>query len=116
MKEQIREILDQVSRGYPVEMGLEKILHFIDKDRDPKKKTIYERKIEFGKGLEQYSEKYGRPLLQEFYLYWTEHGPKDKKMRYEKQTSFDTGRRLARWSKNNTRSTANKINEEAHVK
>ena len=36
-------------------------------------------------------------MLKDFFEYWTEHGPKDKKMRYEKQTSFDISRRLKTW-------------------
>jgi len=32
--------------------------------------------------------------VKEFISYWTEHGPNDKKMRFEKQTSFAIDRRL----------------------
>ena len=37
--------------------------------------------------------------LGEFISYWTEHGPNDKKMRFEKEKSFDPIRRLATWKK-----------------
>ena len=40
-------------------------------------------------------------MLNDFYLYWTEHGDKDKKMRFEKEKSFGLSQRLATWNKNN---------------
>ncbi len=39
--------------------------------------------------------------LKNFCDYWAERGPKDKKMRFEKQTSFDINLRLHRWARNN---------------
>jgi len=39
-------------------------------------------------------------MIRDFYDYWTEHGEKDKKMRYEKETSFNLDARLNRWNKN----------------
>jgi len=43
--------------------------------------------------------KYPSAMLNEFAEYWTEAGPRDKKMRFEKQTSFDINRRLKTWNK-----------------
>ena len=39
-------------------------------------------------------------MIEEFSEYWLEHSPNDKKMRYEKQVSFDVSRRLKTWFKN----------------
>jgi hypothetical protein len=39
-------------------------------------------------------------MLNDFYEYWSEHGEKDKKMRFEKQKSFSIKARLTRWEKN----------------
>lgn len=39
-------------------------------------------------------------LKNEFLDYWTEHGENDKKMRFEKQTSFSIPLRLEKWKKN----------------
>lgn len=36
-----------------------------------------------------------------FVEYWTEHGENDRKMRFEKQASFDIKRRLLTWKNNN---------------
>ena len=44
-----------------------------------------------------------------FIEYWTEHGENDRKMRFEKQTSFDIKRRLLTW-RNNSFKNNNKIN------
>lgn len=70
---------------------------------EPKKvkKTIDERKTEFSTSLSAHLNEYGKDMLNEFYSYWTEHGAKDKKMRFEKQTSFDIVRRLSTWKRNN---------------
>jgi len=57
--------------------------------------------------MEYHSSNYPKSMLVKFYEYWTERGPRDRKMRFEKQTSFDIGRRLARWKRNNTSSNEN---------
>jgi len=67
------------------------------------KKSIDERKAEFKKLLFPFLEKFGKTLLNEFYEYWIEHGPKDKKMRFEKEKSFAVSRRLSTWKKNNSK-------------
>ena len=75
-----------------------------DSDSDIYKENINKRKTEFKKLLAEQQEKYTKQMLIDFFEYWNEHGPKDKKMRYEKQTSFDISRRLKTWlnrSKNN---------------
>ncbi len=63
-------------------------------------KDINKRKQEFALKLNPFLDLYGKNMLNEFYSYWTEHGDKDKKMRYEKQTSFNLEARLSRWHKN----------------
>lgn len=75
----------------------------IDKQETSKqlnKKTIEHRKAEFKNSLHPFLKIYSKDLLNDFYSYWTEHGEKDKKMRFEKQTSFSIERRLATWKKN----------------
>ena len=61
--------------------------------------NIKDRKTSFAISLEPYLELYNREMLNNFYMYWTEHGEKDKKMRYEKEKSFDIKLRLLNWSK-----------------
>ena len=51
--------------------------------------NIKDRKTSFAISLEPYLELYNREMLNNFYMYWTEHGEKDKKMRFEKEKSFD---------------------------
>lgn len=63
-------------------------------------KTIEERKKTFGEKLKAYIPTYSMDMLKEFFDYWTEHGEKDKKMRFEKETSFDIKLRLERWHRN----------------
>ena len=79
-----------------------------DKDKD-KDKDIYkyinieERKLQFGKLLQPFKDKYSVSILKDFYEYWTEHGLRDKKMRFEKEKSFGVARRLSTWSKNQSK-------------
>ena len=42
-------------------------------------------------------------MCTEFYKYWTEHGEKDKKMRFEKEKSFGIKQRLDRWKSNKSK-------------
>lgn len=67
--------------------------------RTKSQKSIDERQQEFGLMIKDSGaiEKYGRDMCIKFYEYWTEHGPKDRKMRFEKQPSFDLNRRLNTW-------------------
>lgn len=49
----------------------------------------------------EYIEK--KEVNKEFFEYWTEHGLKDKLMRYEKQGSFSIERRLDTWHRNSVK-------------
>lgn len=61
---------------------------------------IKQRKTEFKKLLAKYQDIYVLDMMKDFFEYWTEHSPNDKKMRFEKQTSFDISRRLKTWLRN----------------
>ena len=61
------------------------------------KKNIIERKADFKKSFLPFLEIYESKLLNDFFQYWTEHGEKDKKMRFEKEKSFGISRRLSTW-------------------
>jgi hypothetical protein len=67
----------------------------------PKGKTLEDRKTDFYQELTEYTTKYPTKLLREFYDYWSEHKKQGKKMRFEMEKTWDTSRRLARWSRNN---------------
>ena len=63
-------------------------------------KVLEERKQKFAASLKPYLDNYGKKMLNEFYAYWTEHGPTDRKMRFEKEKAFGIERRLINWDKN----------------
>ena len=69
--------------------------------KEKNEKTIEIRKQDFADLLKPFLKTYGNDMLNDFYLYWTEHGVKDRFMRFEKQSVFDVSRRLLTWSKNN---------------
>lgn len=63
--------------------------------------NINDRKLKFAETLKPFLETYGKDMLNDFYGYWTEHGEKDKKMRFEKERTFGLERRLTTWNNNN---------------
>ena len=62
--------------------------------------TINERKNVFKEKLKPFLNTYSKDLLNDFYLYWTEHNPDGEKMRFEMEKVFDVKRRLKTWYKN----------------
>lgn len=62
-----------------------------------KKKSIEERKEEFREKLDGFRETYSQSMLDNFFNYWTEHGDKDIKMRFEKEKVFGLAQRLVTW-------------------
>jgi hypothetical protein len=68
-----------------------------------KGKDILKRKQDFRLSISHFIKanpnKYPKQLFVDFEEYWTEHGAKDKKMRFEKQKTFGLSRRLSSWSK-----------------
>lgn len=71
--------------------------------KSKEEKSKEERKEAFKERLTPYLEKYSKPMLREFFLYWTESGSNDRKLRFEKEKTFDEARRLATWKKNEKR-------------
>jgi len=69
--------------------------------------NLEERKIAFGKSLQEFEKIYPREILAEFYDYWRETKPNGTKMRWEFETTFNVGLRLKRWAKNNLNNKPN---------
>ena len=74
--------------------------HQTDTKRTPEQE-LKERKLTFGMLLKPFNGMYQRSMLAEFYNYWTEVKEGGRKMRFEKEKTFEIAKRLARWSKNN---------------
>ena len=62
-------------------------------------KSIEMRASDFKRELEAYA--FPDLMKQEFYDYWTEPNKSNTKMRFEQETTWHLGRRLARWASNN---------------
>lgn len=89
-----------------------------DKDKDKVKvkdkvsnNTLEDRETEFKNSLRPYIEKYGKEMLNKFFLYWTEKKPKGRKMRFEMEKVFDIERRLTTWNGRNNNFNNNKNSE-----
>ena len=70
-----------------------------EKEKEKVEHTIDSRKNDFAESLKPHLEKYGREMIREFFLYWTEPDQKNKKMKFEMQTTWSLDRRLNTWSK-----------------
>lgn len=68
-----------------------------------KQDILKRNKEEFMESIKPYSDKYDRDLLNDFFEYWTEPNKSGTHMRWELEKTWDIGRRLARWEKNNRR-------------
>lgn len=73
--------------------------HQTDTKRTPEQE-LKDRKLAFGMQLKPFGEIYPRPMLAEFYDYWTEVKEGGRKMRFEKEKTFEIAKRLARWKRN----------------
>lgn len=73
--------------------------HQTDTKRTPELE-LKDRKLAFGMQLKPFNETYPRPMLAEFYDYWTEVKEGGRKMRFEKEKTFEIAKRLVRWKKN----------------
>lgn len=70
-----------------------------------RKNDIKNREIQFAEKLKPFLDEYGKDMLNDFYLYWTEPNNTGKKMKFELQKTFDISRRLIRWSTNSFNQT-----------
>lgn len=64
------------------------------------KEDIDSRKLKFSHTLKPFLQNYGKTLLNEFYKYWTEPNVSNTKFRRELEKTWDVGRRLETWAKN----------------
>jgi hypothetical protein len=78
------------------------------KENESKVNKIEIRKEKFKEDLKPFLEIYGKDLLNDFFLYWTEMNKDGKKMRFEMQSVFDIKRRLITWHKNSTKNNFSK--------
>lgn len=62
--------------------------------------NIDDRKLKFADTLKPFLEKYGRDMVKDFYLYWTEPNKSGTKFKQELLKTWDVSRRLDTWSRN----------------
>lgn len=62
---------------------------------------LEERREKFKSEVFSFSDRYYESMLEDFFNYWSESTRDGKKMRCEKQDTWETSRRLATWDKKN---------------
>ena len=93
--EQTMVEIDLIINGKRKRMSLGKFKELLFKEEKPVIKTSISTII----NNDDYKERYGVDMVQEFIDYWTEMMPNGKKQRWQKQKAFDVNRRLITWAK-----------------
>jgi hypothetical protein len=84
----------------------------IDKQETINKETVVNRKLKFAESLQPFLIEYGKELLNEFYLYWTEETQtKNPKLKFELQRTWSLQRRLITWQKQDEKFNPKQQNE-----
>ena len=65
----------------------------------PPSPTLETRKNDFYQSVVPYAEQYDREMLNDFYQYWTELDKRGRRMRFEMEKTWETGKRLATWAR-----------------
>lgn len=72
------------------------------------KNTIEERKLKFANSCKVYVSTYGEKMVNDFIEYWTEPNKSKTKFKQETEKTWDTSRRLKKWSENEFKFNSNK--------
>ena len=65
--------------------------------------TPEERMNAFYESMVPYADQYDRDMLNDFYQYWTEMDRRRRRMRFEMQKTWETGKRLSLWARKSFR-------------
>ena len=100
------------SKGIPVIEKIADNVNDTDNVKDKVINNIEHRKNKFYESLSIFVSEYPREMIRDFYNYWSEHGTNDKKMRFEKQTTFGVKQRLTVWYNKNPNQYKNNLEPE----
>ena len=87
--------IELIINGKRKRMSLGKFKELLFKEEKP----VIRNNISTIINNDDYREKYGIEMIQEFIDYWTEMMPNGKKQRWQKEKAFDINRRLINWAK-----------------
>lgn len=100
------------SKGIPAIAKIADNVNVTDNVKDKVINNIEHRKNKFYESLSIFVSEYPREMIRDFYNYWSEHGTNDKKMRFEKQTTFGVKQRLTVWYNKNPNQYKNNLEPE----
>lgn len=63
--------------------------------------SLEERTAKFKEKCYAFASEFGDVLVEDFFLYWSETKEGGRRMRWEKESTFDIHRRMCRWRNNN---------------
>lgn len=82
---------DSALRG-GTDSGSNNTIKYTIENREDRKRSFHTKLLEF-------KNDYSDLMIKEFFEYWIEHGDDDKKMRFEKESTWGLSRRLSNWKK-----------------
>ena len=82
-----------------------------DNKNKNKNNNIEERKLKFADTLKPFIDKFGRPMVNDFYRYWTQPNNSNTKFKRELEKTWDLSLRLDTWARND-KSTFGKSTEQ----
>jgi hypothetical protein len=85
------------------------------RERAPSPKNLEERKEIFLNECAGYVEKYTKEMVRNFFDYWTEPDKSHSKMRFELEKTWDFGKRLSTWDRNEFKFNKNGTNRIAEI-
>ena len=95
---------------------LDKIRLDKSKVNNIKKDNISIRDAKFKKQVFEFANQYNKDLLTDFYSFWSEPNKSNTKMNYELKQTFDIGRRLATWKRNDFGNKKNGVKKQHNFK
>ncbi|HEY1044983.1 MAG TPA: hypothetical protein VGF79_00995 [Bacteroidia bacterium] len=117
-----RPLTDRIPNGKPKKANKEeeKELELEEDNKDKGQNkilplTIEDRQLVFKEKLKPFREAYSVDMLKAFFMYWTEMNENGKKMRFEKESTFEISRRLITWKNNEKNFSKNHNNGKATI-
>lgn len=81
--------------------GMNNLASFLDEANAKKEEKIKKKKAEFAEMLKPFLPTYGKEMLNEFYVYWSEAHKRLPRLKWEEEKTWETALRLQRWASNN---------------
>ena len=105
---------EKATANRPLSEAKAKLTNIEEEEEEEKEEELEKRKLKFASTLKPFVDIYGKDMMNEFYLYWTETMKSGKRFRQESEKAWDIKRRLSTWHSRN-KDTKQGIKQETFV-